>query len=161
MFRAAAASAPVEEVAPSSLVPLSVLRLEMDPGGDWLPYLAERDVPVLTDAVGRDSVLSSDARMLLAEYREMVAAERKAAARRHERLEREAEERDRERRAQIWQGVPAASFPDGVSATSVLLQAVRDSRPKRESVLQEALSNSGGFTYHSLAPAGDEESCRG
>src|SRR5829696_8702363 len=159
MFRVAAAL-PVEDVADpwSDLLPLSLLSLEMDAPDDWRPYLEARGVAVVVDDVGRLAVSRGDARILLAEYREMVAAERKAAARRHERLEREAEERDRERRAQIWQGVPAASFPDGVSATSVLLQAVRDSRPKRESVLQEALSNSGGFTYHSLAPAGDEES---
>src|SRR5215208_5777455 len=155
MFRTATVSAPVEEVVSSSLVPLSVLRLEMDPGPGWSAYLAERDVPVLTDAVGRDSVLSSDARVLLAEYRE-VAAEREAAARHRERLEREAEERDRERRAQIWQGVPASAFPDGVSAASVMVAALRDSRPKRESVLQEALSNSGGITFHSLAPVSDD-----
>src|SRR5215213_6155812 len=80
----AAAAPPVEEVAPSSLVPLSLLRLEMDPGGDWSAYLAERDVPILTDAIGRDSVLSSDARGLLAEHRSRVAAEQEAAAARRE-----------------------------------------------------------------------------
>src|SRR5215212_2804637 len=156
MFRTATVSAPVEEVASSSLVPLSLLRLEMDPGVDWSVYLAERDVPVLTDAVGRDSVLSSDARALLAEYRETVAAEREAAARKREAAEREAEEQDRVRRSQIWKGVPASAFPDGVSAASVMVAALRDSRPRRESVLQEALSNSGGITFHSLAPTGDE-----
>jgi len=155
MFRAAAASAPVEEVAPSSLVPLSVLRLEMDPGDDWSAYLAEHDVPVLADAIGRDSVLSSDARALLAERRAELAREREAAARRHELLEREAEERDRERRAQIWKGVPASAFPDGVSAASVLVAALGESRPKRQSVLEAALVNSGEIAYHSLAP-GDE-----
>jgi len=85
-----------------------------------------------------------------------VAAEREAAARKREVLEREAEERDRERRAQIWKGVPASAFPEGVSAASVLVAAVRDSQPKRQSVLREALSNSGGATFHSLAPTGDE-----
>src|SRR5215213_2300160 len=155
MFRAAAASAPGEEVAPSSLVPLSVLRLEMDPGPDWSAYLAERDVPVLTDAVGRDSVLSSDARTLLAEYRETVAAEREAAARKREALEREAEERDRAMRAQLWGGLSAEHLPVGVSPAAAMLQAAADERPKRTSVLQEALANGGGFTFHSLAPEGD------
>src|SRR5215212_11085054 len=118
----------------------------MDPGGDWLPYLAERDVPVLTDAVGRDSVLSSDARALLAEFLEAAATQREAAARHRERLEHEAEEQDRVRRSQIWKGVPASSFPDGVSAASVMVQAIRDSQPKRQSVLQEALSPRDGVT---------------
>jgi hypothetical protein len=130
----------------------------MDPGGgdDWSAYLAERDVPVLTDAVGRDSVLSSDARALLAEYRETVAAEREAAARRHELREREAEERDRAMRAQIWKGVPAAAFPGVESAASVLVAALRESRPKRQSVLDAALANAGEMTFHSLAPDADE-----
>src|SRR5215207_7611865 len=113
MFRstAAAASAPGEEVAPSSLVPLSLLRLEMDPGGDWSAYLAAREVPILTDAIGRAAVLSSDARAVLEEHRATRAAEREAAARRYERLEKEAEQRDLERRSQIWKGVPASAFP--------------------------------------------------
>jgi hypothetical protein len=142
MFRNSVAEPPVEEAAPSSLVPLSILRLEMDPGGgdDWSAYLAERDVPVLTDAVGRDSVLSSDARQLLVEFRERMAAEREAAVCRHERLEREAEERDRERRAQIWQGA-ATALPDGVAPAAAMLQAAReDARPRRQSVLDHALS---------------------
>jgi hypothetical protein len=157
MFRNTAAAAPsVEEAAPSSLVPLSVLRLEMDPGGDWSAYLAERDVPVLTDAVGRDSVLSSDARALLAEHRERVAAEREAAARRRELLELRLVEQDELRRAQIWQGLPAEHVPEGVAPAAAMLQAAADERPKRTSVLQEALGNRGGFTFHSLAPEGDE-----
>src|SRR5215212_6879029 len=135
MFRstAATASAPGEEVAPSSLVPLSVLRLEMDRGGDWSAYLAERDVPVLTDAVGRDSVLSSDARALLAEHRARVAAEREAAARKREALDREAEQRDQLFRARLWGGVPADQMPEGVAPAAVMLQAAQDSRPKRTS----------------------------
>src|SRR5215213_6874778 len=144
MFRstAAAASAPGEEVAPSSLVALSVLRLEMDPGGDWSLYLAARDVPVLTDAVGRDSVLLSDARALLAERREVLAAEREAAARRHDLREREA--RDRAMRAQLWGGLPAESLPVGVAPAAAMLQAAQDARPRRASVLEEALANGGG-----------------
>src|SRR5215203_3880588 len=149
MFRVAAAL-PVEDVADpwSDLLPLSLLSLEMAAPDDWRPYLEARGVAVVRDDVGRDSVSRSDARLLLAEHRDMVAREQEAAARRHELREREAEERDRERRAQIWQGVPAVSFPEGVSAASVMVAAIRDSQPKRQSVLQEALSNSGGATFH-------------
>jgi len=159
MFRnTAAAAPPVEEVAPSSLVPLSVLRLEMDPGGgdDWSAFLAERDVPMLTDAVGRDSVLSSDARVLLAEHREMVAREREAAARKRGALDREAEERDQQFRARLWGGVPADHMPPDVLPAAAMLQSAQDARPKRTSVLQEALANEGGITFHSLAPEADE-----
>jgi|SRR5829696_1670811 len=158
MFRVAAAL-PVEDVADpwSDLLPLSLLSLEMAAPDDWRPYLEARGVAVLRDDVGRDSVSRSDARVLLAESRARLAAEREAAARHRERVEREAEEQDRVRRSQIWQGVPASAFPEGVSAASVMVAALRDSRPKRQSVLQEALSNSGGeITFHSLAPEGGE-----
>jgi len=128
----------------------------MDPGGDWAPYLRERDVPVLTDAVGRDAVLSSDARALLAERRAEVAAEREAAARRHELREREAEERDQQFRARLWGGVPADHMPPDVAPAAAMLQMAADARPKRTSVLQEALANGGGFTFHSLAPEAEE-----
>src|SRR5215213_5947938 len=117
MFRAAAAL-PVEDVADpwSDLLPLSLLALEMDAPDDWRLYLEARGVAVVVDDVGRDSVSRSDARVLLAESRARLAAEREAAARRYELREHEAEERDRERRAQIWQGVPASAFPEGVAA---------------------------------------------
>jgi len=36
------------------------------------------------------------------------------------------------------------------------LQMAADARPKRTSVLEEALANGGGFTFHSLAPDSDE-----
>lgn len=160
MFRstAAAASAPVEEVAPSSLVPISILALEMDPAGgdDWSTYLAARDVPVLTDSVGRDSVLLSDARTLLAERRAELAAEREAAARRHELRERQAEEQDRARRAQLWGGLPADRLPVGVAPAAAMLQSAADARPKRTSLLEEALANEGGFTFHPIGPEADE-----
>jgi len=159
MFRAAATEpAAVEVPSSSDLIPLSVLALDLDlPGSEgWPAYLEARAVAVVVDDVGRDSVSRADAGALLAERRETVAREREAAARRLEQLEREAAERDRERRAQIWKGVPASAFPDGVSAASVLVAAIRDSQPKRESVLDAALSNAGEITFHSLAPTEDE-----
>ena len=156
MFRAAAL--PVEDVADpwSDLLPLSLLSLEMDAPDDWRPYLEARGVAVVVDDVGRLAVSRGDARALLAEYRESVAAEREAAARKREALEREAEERDRTMRAQIWRGLPAELVPEGVAPAAAMLAAAVDSRPKRVSVLQEALTNPGGATYHSLAPDADE-----
>ena len=156
MFRVAAAL-PVEDVADpwSDLLPLSLLSLEMDAPSDWRPYLEARGVAVVPDDVGRDSVSRSDARTLLAESRARLAAEREAAARRYELREHEAEIQDRERRAQIWQGVAASSFPAGVSAASVMVAALRDSRPRRESVLQEALSGD-SLTFHPIQPVSDE-----
>jgi hypothetical protein len=40
----------------------------------------------------------------------------------------------------------------------VMLQSARDSQPKRLTPLQEALSNSGTLTYHSLSPTSEDES---
>src|SRR5829696_4343052 len=114
MFRSTGlATAAAEDVADpwSDLLPLSLLSLEMGAPDDWRAHLAARGVVVVVDDVGRDAVSRSDARVLLAEYRETVAAEREAAARKREALEREAEERDRAYRAQIWKGVPASAFP--------------------------------------------------
>jgi hypothetical protein len=108
-------------------------------------------VPVLTGAVGRDSVLSSDARALLAEHRARVAAKREAAARKREALEREAVERDRAMRAQLWQGLPAEHLPEGVAPAAAMLQAAADARPRRMSVLEEALAG-GGITFHPIGP---------
>jgi len=158
MFRTAAAVAPVEDVADpwSDLLPLSLLGLEMDAPDDWRPHLEARGVAVLRDDVGRDAVSRSDARVLLAEYRDMVAREREAVARHRERVDREAEERDRAWRSELWGGLSAEHLPIDVAPAAAMLQAAADARPKRVSVLQEALSNSGEVTFHSLAPAGDE-----
>jgi hypothetical protein len=57
---------------------------------------------------------------------------------------------------ELWGGLPAERLPIGVLPAAVMLQAAQDARPKRLSVLQEALANDSGLTYHSLAPASDE-----
>src|SRR5215204_6355692 len=101
-----------------------------------------RNTAAAADDVRRDSVSRSDARALLAERRETVAAEREAAARKHEALEREAEH-----------------MPPDVAPAAAMLQSAQDARPKRMSVLEEALANDSGLTFHSLAPTSDE--CRG
>jgi hypothetical protein len=59
-------------------------------------------------------------------------------------------------RSELWGGLPAERLPIGVLPAAVMLQAAQDARPKRLSVLQEALANDSGLTYHSLAPASDE-----
>jgi hypothetical protein len=39
-----------------------------------------------------------------------------------------------------------------------MLQSARDAQPRRQSVLQEALSNSPEVTYHPIRHSADEES---
>jgi hypothetical protein len=145
-----AVKVPVEE-----LIPLSVLQLDLPvPGDGWTVFLAGRNIEVLLDDLGRESIARSDARQLLAEQRAYEArrAELLAAA------DRQAEEFDRQRRAQIWKGVSADMLPVGVSAGDAMLAAARDTQPKRRSLMEETLSNSPEMSYHAFTPNPDEES---
>ena len=136
-------------------VPLSVLALDLaEPAEGWSNFLGRRAIKTIPDDLGRDSITRGDARRLLDEQREQEL--RQAARRRL--AEQEAVEADERRRASIWQGVPADRLPVGAAPASVMLQAARDSQPRRQSVLQEALSNSEGMTYHSLAPTPEDAS---
>jgi hypothetical protein len=153
MFRSSPV-ADIEQVDPnestsSDLIPLSHLALDLaePPAEGWHVYLAGRGVEVTLDDIGRMSVSRGDARQLLIEQREAEARKREVL----ERNEQQAIEADRVRRASIWGGVPAAAFPDGVSAASVMLTAAHDARPRRQSPLQHALANSGELAFHSLA----------
>jgi hypothetical protein len=131
------------------LVPLSVLSLDLDePPEGWASYLAARDIEVTLDDIGRMSIARVDARRLLTEKREREAEQ----ARRRKLAEAQAVADDQVRRAQIWGGVPAEALPAGVSASSVMLQAARDAQPKRQSVLQHALGNSGELVFHPITP---------
>jgi hypothetical protein len=134
-------------------VPLSVLALDLAvPVEGWPLFLGARAIAIIPDDLRRDCVSRGDALRLLDEKREQEL--RQAALRRL--AEHEAVEADERRRAQIWKGVPASALPDGVSPVQVMTAAIRDQRPKRTSVLEEALSNSGGLTYHPLPPTEDE-----
>jgi hypothetical protein len=137
---------PPRGAGPIETVPLSVLKLDLDPGEDWATFLGRRAIAIVPDALGRDSIGHDAARRLLDERRADELRQRKLAA-----LRQEEEEADKLRRAQIWGGVPATAFPDGVSAASVMLTAAQDARPRRQSPLQHALANSGELVFHSLA----------
>jgi hypothetical protein len=127
-------------------VPLSVLALDLaEPVEGWHSFLAAKVIKIIPDDLGRDCVSRGDARRLLDEKRE--ADLRQAALRRL--AEQEAVEADEARRAQIWKGVPASALPADASPASVMLQAAKESRPKRTSVLEESLSG-GGMVFHSL-----------
>jgi hypothetical protein len=145
--------APAEVPDPSGLIPLSVLQLDLPaPSGGWDAFLAGRGIAIVSDDIGRKSVSRGDARMLLDEQHEAEARKREVA----ERQERQAIEADRVRRASIWGGVPATAIPEGVSAASAMLTAAHDARPRRRSVLEDALSNS-GTTLHSFQSTPDDD----
>jgi hypothetical protein len=148
MFR----SAPVLEPPPDEVistvdkepVPLSVLSLDLsEPPEGWAVFLAARDIEVTLDDIGRMSVARVDARRLLTEKREREAEQ----ARRRKLAEARAVADDQLRRVQIWGGAPAV---DGVSAAALMLQANRDAQPKRQSVLQHALANTGEPVFHPI-----------
>jgi hypothetical protein len=136
-----------------NVIALSVLQLDLQqPPEGWAAYLGRRGITLRPDDIGRDSIRRSDAQMLLHEQR---ASELRAVQLR-QLAEAEAVEDDKRRRALIWKGVSATALPEGVSASSVMLQAAKDSEPRRTTPLEHALSNSGGMTYHAYGPAEDE-----
>jgi hypothetical protein len=46
----------------------------------------------------------------------------------------------------VWAGIPADRIPDGVSPATAMLAAAKDAQPRRKSVLEHALDNSGEFS---------------
>jgi hypothetical protein len=144
--------APVDVMPPAELIPLSVLSLDVDePVGGWTAYLHGRGVEIVADRIGRSAISAADAKQLLDEQHEAETRQREVAARN----EQQAIERDRQMRSRLWGGQPWYEVPHGVSAAEVWAQRERDSRPRRESVLDHALSREEGLTYH---PLRDEES---
>jgi hypothetical protein len=128
--------------------------LELDhprPAEGWPDYLGKRAIAFVPDDLGRDCVRRQDARRLLDEQRANELRRRKLAAVQ----EAEAVEADQLRRAQIWRGIPADHLPVGATPASVMLAAAKDARPRRQSVLQHALANSGGLEFHPLHDEGD------
>ena len=94
------------------LVPLSVLELDLPaPGEGWAAYLADRDISITIDDIGRASVARSDARRLFDEKRESEARAREHAAV----VERQAIEADQRLRASLGVGLPAAAIPHGMT----------------------------------------------
>jgi hypothetical protein len=154
MFRNAAAVEPAADVeVPPDVIPVSHLSLDLpEPPIGWTAYLNNIGVEIVEDGIGRSAVSSADARMLIAEHR----ANEERKAQRRKLAEAQAVADDQIRRAQIWQGIPADDLPPGVAPAAVMLQASKDARPKRTSVLQEALAGSQTLTYHPL-PTSDEE----
>jgi hypothetical protein len=143
---------PADTVEPADPIPLSHLALDIDgPTVGWTAYLTGRGIEVLTDDIGRPAIARADARQLLDEQRENEAR-RQEVVRRQEQQFIEADQR---RRSQLWGGLHWTEIPPGVSAAEMWAQAEKDARPRRRSVLEDALSNS-GTTLHSL-PGQDEQ----
>jgi hypothetical protein len=133
-------------------VPLSHLALDLpEPPVGWITYLNGRGIDLVDDDIGRKSISRADAWQLLDERREDEARRRELAQRR----EREAIEADRAFRAALPKGLHWTDIPVGVSAAQMWAQAEKDSRPRRRSVLDDALSNQGSV-YHPIPHDADE-----
>jgi hypothetical protein len=153
MFRSTvtAPAPPADVVDTSDLIPLSVLELDLPaPATGWLIELDRRGIAVVADDIGRDSLTKDDARELITEHRENEARK----ARHREETERRAIEADQQWRAQLSPGIPWYEIPAGVTAAEMWAQAEHDARPKRRSLLEDALANTGSMEYH---PLRDEE----
>jgi hypothetical protein len=135
----------------TEVIPLSVLQLDLgEPSTGWASHLADRDIEIVLDDLGRASVARSDARQLFDERREAEAHAREVAARQ----EREAVERDRAFRAALPTGLHWTDIPVGATAADLWAANEKDARPKRRTVLQDALEAGGGLVFH---PIRDEE----
>ena len=141
---------PTPDIEP--LITLSELAMDLPaPGVSWAAYLTGRGIPILLDHFGRSAVSFADALQLFDERREAEARN----ARQREAVERQAVESDQQRRAQLWGGIPWHQLPPGVSAAEVWAQQEKDARPRRRTLLEDALEGTGGLEYH---PLGDGES---
>jgi hypothetical protein len=136
----------------ADLVPMSHLSLDLPAmTAGWQAELERRGIVVVLDDLGRQAVSRGDARRLFDEHREMEMRRQEVA----QRIELAAIEKDRAFRAQLWTGIPADLMPPGAAPAAVMLQLDKDAQPRRQSVLQEALSHDSGLTFHSLAPTPD------
>jgi hypothetical protein len=152
MFRSTATEPAPVEVVPADLIPLSHFALDHpQPPEGWSNFLGRRGITLRPDHIGRDAISSHDAQVLLHEQR---SAQLRAVKLR-QLAEAEAVEADQLRRALIWKGVSADHMPPGVAPAAVMLQADKDSQPRRQSVLQHALANTGEMVFHPMG--GDED----
>jgi hypothetical protein len=129
-------------------IPLSVLALDLAvPVEGWAASLAAKGIQLQVDDIGRLAVARVDAKALIAEKAAGEARAREVAAQ-NERL---AIERDREWRSRLPVGTPWYEMPPGVLPVVAMNQAALDERPRRTSVLQDALAH-GETVMHILEP---------
>jgi hypothetical protein len=79
---------------------------------------------------------------------ELLESLRAEAARKRERLEWEAVEKDRQFRALLPAGLPVSEIPAGVSGGMWLMLNDPFPAKRRESVLEHALANGGSVVFH-------------
>jgi hypothetical protein len=153
MFKSAPAAEPAPDVeVAADVIPLSHLELDLPtPVEGWTVFLAARGVEVTLDDIGRMAVARVDARQLLTEQRDRDAEQ----VRRRKLLEAQQVADDQIRRASIWGGLSADLIPPGVTPAAAMVAADKAAQPKRQSVLQHALANTGEMVFHPIRDEGD------
>jgi hypothetical protein len=153
MFKSAPAAEPAPDVeVAADVIPLSHLELDLPtPVEGWTVFLAARGVEVTLDDIGRMAVARVDARQLLTEQRDRDAEQ----VRRRKLLEARQVADDQIRRASIWGGLSADLIPPGVTPAAAMVAADKAAQPKRQSVLQHALANTGEMVFHPIRDEGD------
>jgi hypothetical protein len=138
-------------VPPGEPIPISHLELDLPaPGfGGWKVFLAEHDIAIVEDDLGRPSIARSDARQLFTEHREAEQRQREAIARRDVELEKL-------RQSRLRPGIPADRIPAGIAPAVFITQSDRDERPRRRSFLEDALDG-GEMTVHRIRQAAFED----
>ena len=127
-------------------IPLSHLALDLDvPVEGWASFLGRRGVAIVPDSLRRDCVSHGDALRLLDEQR----ADQLRRARLQAAQEQQAIADDELRRAGLYKGLPLV---DGLSGTEALLAGAVADRPRRRSMVEEALGGE-TLTYHPMADA--------
>jgi hypothetical protein len=160
MFSSTRSREAVEEAAPAEpagLVPLAELAGE---GFGWDGPLVTnpRDAidvlagqlgdEVVFDDLGRRCVSRGTARRLFVERAAGEVRQREA----RERLELQYAERAAAN--PVWSGIPADRIPEGVAPALAMLTAAKDARPRRQSVLEHALTNDGSIEFHPIQTEG-------
>jgi ParB-like chromosome segregation protein Spo0J len=135
----------------SRLIALSHLALDLEvPAAGWRAYLADRGVAVVVDDLGRPSITRGAARELITEHQRQHRENEARKARVREEAEARAIAADQQFRAQLNTGIPWYEIPAGVTAAEMWAQQEKDSRPKRRTVLEDALAGDGSLIYHPL-----------
>jgi len=127
-------------------IPLSHLELELGaaPLDNWDGYLSGLGIAMVLDDIGRKAIARPDARRLLSECEAAEVRRREVAARNDA-------EAERQRLASVWRGIPADQVPAGLTPAMAMMPAEYENRPRRSSVLEDALSDE-GTVFHRYGP---------
>jgi hypothetical protein len=135
------------------LIPLSILELDLAeaPRSGWAAYLAGQGISIEFDDVGRRAISRGDAKKLLDQQRQAEIRRQDQLAR----LEQEAVEKDRVRRAALPKGIPWYEVAPGMTAAEAMVAGDPDRRPRRKSAAASFLDGEGMVMHPIREPLED------